>query len=146
MSNTNYFSPQEIAAYDLRKRQADEAIGRAIAGITSRRDYATQGYGINVGRAGEQYARNFRQLPGSFARRGVLRSGIYKDARERQTLGYDQQLFDMRRQYEDAMRQLNEQQGNLEFVRNATMEQIDFEKLARQQAMASDLSRLMGMA
>ena len=146
MSNTNYFSPQEIAAYDLRKRQADESIGRAIAGLTNQRNYLTQEYGVGRSRAGEQYARNFRQLPASFARRGVLRSGIYGSALQQQDMGYQQRMSDMERQYQEAMRRLSEQQGNLEYVRGATMEQIDFEKLARQQAMASDLARLMGMA
>lgn len=146
MSNTNYFSPQETAAYDLRQQQANEAISRALAALTSRQQFTTQQYGIARSRAGEQFAQDYRQLPGSFAKRGILRSGIYKNARTQQQMGYDQRLSDMERQYNEAMRQFNEQAGNLEWVRNATLQQIETERLARQQAMASDLARLMGLA
>lgn len=140
MSNTsNYLTPEEINAYQVRRQQADTAFGRQRANLDYQRALAGQDYGLGQTRIARSWDQAFRRLPGSFARRGITRSGIYNQGfgdyltnRENATADWD--LQNQRR-----MAGFQNQQQDLELIRNMTLQQIEAEQAARQAALAAQL-------
>jgi hypothetical protein len=144
MSNvTNYLQPAEIAAYELRGQQASTAAQRGLFKLANRKSETTQDFGLAQDRANQGWARTYRQLPSTFARRNILRSGIYQGARKQSNLDFQQALGDLQRQYERNMGSYNEQGGDIELQRNMALESIAAERNARQTQLASQLREVM---
>lgn len=145
MSITNYLGPAEIAAYNLRSQQANTAAARGLSKITNYQKYATQDYGQNRGQAQRNYGLSYRSLPASFARRNVLRSGIYQTARTNQNYDYQQALARMKQNYNRQMGGFQQQIGDINLVQSMTLAQIEAEKAARQEQLASMLNSVQGV-
>jgi hypothetical protein len=144
MSNvTNYLQPAEIAAYELRQQQAGTAAQRGLFKLANRKSETVQDFGLAQDRANKNWARTYRQFPASFARRNVLRSGIYQGARQQSNLDFQQALGDLQRQYERNMGSYNEQGGDIELQRNMALESIAAERNARQSQLATQLREVM---
>jgi len=144
MSNvTNYLDPTEIAAYDLRQRQAGTAAQRGLYKLANRKSEATQDFGIAQDRANKNWAQTYRQFPSTFARRNILRSGIYQGARQQSNLDFQNALGDLQRQYERSMGNYNEQGGDIELQRDMMLESIASERNARQNQLAAQLREVM---
>lgn len=140
MSNvTNYLGPAEIAAYQLRAQQAETAANRALANLTTQKSYATQDFGLTQDQANRNWAQTYHQLPGAFARRNVMRSGIFQAARQNSAQTFQDALANLQRQYERTMGGYNTQAGDIESIRNMTLQQIEAERLARQEQLAAQL-------
>jgi hypothetical protein len=144
MSNvTNYLGPAEIAAYNLRERQAGEAAQRGLFKLTNRKSEATQDFQLAQDRANKNWAQSYRRFPSMFARRNVLRSGIYSGSRQQANLDFQQALGDLQRQYERTMGGYGEQGGDIELQRNMMLQSIAAERDARQQQLAAQLREVM---
>lgn len=144
MSNvTNYLDPAEIAAYDLRQRQIGTAAQRGLYKLTNRKSEATQDFGLAEDRANKNWAESYRRFPGTFARRNVLRSGIYQGARQQSNLDFQNALGDLQRQYERNMGSYNEQGGDIEMQRQMGLESVAAERNARQAQLAAQLREVM---
>lgn len=144
MSNvTNYLQPTQIAAYQLRQNQADQAAQRGLFKLANRKSEATQDFGIAQDRANKNWAQTYRQLPSTFARRNILRSGIYQGARQQSTMDFQNALGDLQRQYERTLGGYNEQGGDIELQRQMAQEAIAQERNARQQELASQIMGVM---
>jgi|LakMenEpi03Aug12_release.lakeMendotaPanAssembly.Ray.scaffolds.fasta_scaffold03005_35 hypothetical protein len=144
MSNvTNYLDPAEIAAYDLRQRQIGTAAQRGLYKLTNRKSEATQDFGLAQDRANKNWAESYRRFPGTFARRNVLRSGIYQGARQQSNLDFQNALGDLQRQYERNMGSYNEQGGDIEMQRQMGLESVAAERNARQAQLAAQLREVM---
>jgi hypothetical protein len=145
MSNvTNYLQPAEIAAYQLRSNQADQAAQRGLFKLANRKSETTQDFGIAQDRANKNWAQTYRRFPSTFARRNVLRSGIYQGARQQSTMDYQNALGDLQRQYDRTMGGYGEQGGDIELQLQMGQEAIVAERNARQQQLASQLNGVMG--
>jgi hypothetical protein len=140
MSNTsNYMSPEEINMYQVRRQQADTAFGRGRANLDYQRGIATQDYGLGKPRLARSWDKAFKQLPGSFARRGLLRSGVYNQGfgdyrTDRENAENDWDLQNNRR-----MAGFQNQQDDFESVRTMQLQSIEAERLARQAALSSNI-------
>jgi hypothetical protein len=144
MSNvTNYLQPAEIAAYDLRERQAGQAAQRGLMKLTNRKSEATSDFGLAQDRANRNWAESYRRFPGMFARRNVLRSGIYQGARQQSNLDFQNALADLQRQYNRTMGGYGEQATDIEMQRNMVLEAIAAERNARQAQLAAQLREVM---
>lgn len=144
MSNvTNYLDPAEIAAYNLRERQAGTAAQRGLFKLANRKSETTQDFGLAQDRANRNWAESYRRFPSTFARRNILRSGIYQGARQQSNLDFQNALADLQRQYERTMGGYGEQAGDIELQRNMALEAIAAERNARQAQLAAQLREVM---
>jgi len=138
MSNTtNYLTPEEINAYQVRRQQADTAFGRQRANLDYQRSIAAQDYGLGKTRLTRSWDQAFRKLPASFARRGVLRSGIYRQGFGDYQTGRENAASDWEMQNQRRMDAFQNQQNDLELIRNMTLQQIEAEQAARQAGLAA---------
>ena len=138
MSNTsNYLTPEEINAYQVRRQQADTAFGRQLANLNYQRSVAGQDYGIGKTRIATSWDKAFRQLPAAFVRRGVLRSGIYNQGFGDYLTGRENATQDWALQNQRRMAALQNQQDDFEAIRNMTLQQIEAEQAARQAGLAA---------
>lgn len=138
MSNvTNYLSPEEISAYGLRQSAAADAYQRGLLKLATARDWASQDYNLNKADQTYQWGNAFRRLPGSFARRGVLRSGIANSGYDEFDWQRQRARRDLNRGFERQMAGFDMQQGDLGFVYDASQRQIESERMARQAALAA---------
>jgi len=76
-------------------------------------------------------------LPASFARRGVLRSGIYRQGFGDYQTGRENAASDWEMQNQRRMDAFQNQQNDLELIRNMTLQQIEAEQAARQAGLAA---------
>ena len=140
MSNvTNYLTPEEINAYQQRIDTADMGAKRALEKLGTRRQEATSDYNIARGRLGTQWNNYQRTLPNQFARRNVLRSGLMGRAINEYDMNRRNADFDLERSYTRQMGGLTENQGDIELALNFNRTQVDRERQARQQTLASQL-------
>ena len=143
MSNTsNYMSPEEINAYQVRRQQADTAFGRGRANLDYQRGIQGQDYGIGNTRIARSWDQAFRQLPSSFARRGILRSGIYDQGFGDYKTNRENATFDWDLQNNRRMSGFQNQQDDLEAVRIMQNQQINAEENARRASLAATLRGL----
>mgnify|MGYP007125156356 CR=1 FL=1 len=143
MSNTsNYMSPEEINMYQVRRQQADTAFGRGRANLDFQRGIQGQDYGIGNARIARSWDQAFRQLPSSFARRGILRSGIYNQGFGDYKTNRENADFDWNLQNNRRMGGFQNQQDDLEAVRTMQNQQIDSQENARRASLAATLRGL----
>lgn len=142
MSITNYLGPAEIAAYTLRSQQANTGAARSLSKITNYQKYAGQDFAQNRSQARRNFGLTYRALPASFARRNVLRSGMRETARTNSAYDYQQAMDRMRQGYNRQMGGFQEQTGDINLIQSMTLAQIEAEKAARQEQLASQLTLL----
>lgn len=140
MSNvTNYLTPEEINAYQSRIDSADLASQRGLSKLGNRRQEATSDFNIGRGRLGTQWDNYQRTLPNQFARRNVLRSGIMGRAINDYAMNRQNADFDLQRSYDRQMGGFGESQGDIELMLKMNRDQVDRERNARQQTLASQI-------
>jgi phospholipase/lecithinase/hemolysin len=140
MSNvTNYLTPEEINAYQSRIDNADIGSQRALFKLGNRRQEATADFNTARGRLGTQWDNYQRTLPNQFARRNILRSGLMGRAINEYDMNRRNADFDLERSYTRQMGGLSENQGDIELMLNMNRTQVDRDRNARQQALASQL-------
>lgn len=140
MSNvTNYLTPEEINAYQSRIDNADIGSQRALFKLGNRRKEATSDFNTARGRMGTQWNNYQRTLPNQFARRNILRSGIMGRAINEYAMNRQNSDFDLQRSYDRQMGGLTENQGDIELMLNMNRTQVDRDRNARQQTLASQI-------
>jgi hypothetical protein len=140
MSNvTNYLSPEEINAYQSRIDNADMGAKRALYKLGNRRQEATSDFNTARGRLGTQWDNYQRTLPNQFARRNVLRSGLMGRAINEYDMNRRNADFDLERSYTRQMGGLTENQGDIEMMLGMNRTQVDRDRNARQQTLASQI-------
>jgi len=140
MSNvTNYLSPEEINAYQTRRQQADTAYGRTRANIDYLRSLGGVDYGLAKSRKTAAWDKAFKGLASPYARRGILRSGIYNTGYRDYNTARENAEFDMELANRRQMDQYQRQADDLELIRNMTLQQIESEQNARQSSLAAQL-------
>lgn len=72
-----WIDPAEQAGWDNRRRRATNQYQIGQAQSTFNRGQLTANRGIETGNLAKQYDRMRTRLPGSYAKRGMLNSGIY---------------------------------------------------------------------
>ena len=143
MSNAySYLTPEEINAYQTRIQQADTAYGRGRSNIDYLRSIAGQDYGLGKTKMTRSWDQSFRGLPSSYARRGVMRSGIYNRGFRDYTTQREQAFSDLGLANQRQMDQYQRQQDDLELIRNMTVQQIEAERAARNASLAATLRGL----
>ena len=70
-------SADEQASWRRQRRQSNEGFSQAIAGIDLQRTQAAQKYGSDKGKLTREFDDMRMRLPGGFAKRGMLNSGLY---------------------------------------------------------------------
>ena len=143
MSNTsNYMSPEEINMYQVRRQQADTAFGRGRANLDYQRGIATQDYNLGRPRITRSWDQAFKQLPSNFARRGLLRSGVYNQGFKDYQTNRENAFSDWELQNTRRMGGFQNQQDDFEAMRTMQLQQIEAEQNARRAALAAQLRGL----
>lgn len=140
MSNvTNYLTPEEINAYQTRRQAADTSFGRQRANLDYQRSVSGQDYGIGNARIARSWDQAYKQLPSTFARRGILRSGIYNQGYKDYLTNRQNAVSDWELQNTRRMAGFQNQQDDYEAIRNMQLQQIESEQLARQSRLAAEI-------
>lgn len=140
MSNTtNHLTPEEINAYQTRRQGVNTVFGRQRANLDYQRGVSGQDYGLGNTRIARSWDEAYRKLPSSFARRGILRSGIYNQnfgdyKTNRENATGDWELQNARR-----MAGYQNQQDDYEANRTMQLNQIEAEQGARQSRLAAEI-------
>lgn len=136
-------SPVDLAAYDQQRQAASSTYGSGLAQLQYQRGVAGQNYGNTQYNLAHQYSLQRAALPGGYARRGLLNSGIYGNALSeadqsqsralsQASLGYQQQLGGYG---------INEQ--NLGSTYTNALANIGAAESARRQELAAQLQGIM---
>lgn len=140
MSNvTNYMSPEELNAYAVRRQQANTLYSRQRSNLDYQRGNSEQDRGIGNARIGYSWDQAFKKLPGAFARRGILRSGLYNKGYSDYNYNRENADFDFNRQANRRMEGYQNQQDDYEAGRTMGLTQIDSEQNARQAALSAEI-------
>lgn len=140
MSNvTNYLNPEEINAYQSRIDSGDLAAQRGLSKLAARKQEATADFNTGWGRLGTQWDNYQRTLPNQFARRNVLRSGIMGRAINDYGTNRSNAFGDLQKSYDRQMGGYAENQGDIEMMMNMNRTQVERERNARQQSLASQI-------
>lgn len=140
---TEYLSPWEIAAYQSRTDQtgtnyqnflAQDAYKRAQLGIYDQR---------NRDRLGQQFDQARNKLPGGFARRGLMNSGIYKQALENYGTARSQAFGDLDLNYTSQLGGFDVEKQGQTGTYNTSLAGIEAEKAARRSQLATELRNVM---
>lgn len=143
MSNvTNYLNPEEINAYQSRIDNADMAAQRGLTKLGNRRQEATADFNTAYGRLGTQWDNYQRTMPNQFARRNVLRSGIMNRAINDYGLNRANAFGDLQRTSDRQMGGYAENQGDIEMMLKMNRDQVERERNARQQSLASRIQEV----
>lgn len=140
MSNvTNYLSPEEQYAYQTRINQANTAAARGLSKLASQREVTSQDYGLNKAKMLRQWDNYQRSLPSAYARRNVLRSGIYNR-------GFDNYAYDRGEGFKSldlqnlrAQSAYKQQEDDINMIQQMALQQIEAERAARQAALAAQI-------
>lgn len=135
----NYLSPEEINAYQSRIDNADTAYQRGLARLAYQRGTAQQDYGIAQTRATRQWDKAFGSLSSPYARRGVLRSGIFNRGFQDYGLNRQQSFADLDLANQRRQDGFNQSEDDLNLVHNMALTQVERERVARQAALAAQL-------
>jgi hypothetical protein len=140
MSNvTNYLGPEEINAYQTRANQVDTSFQRGLGRLAYQRGRAAQDFGIGNTRLTRSWDKAQKGLASPYARRNVLRSGIYNQGYKDYALNRTNAFSDYGMEYSRQQDAFKQQQDDLEGNRTMALTQIENERSARQAALAADL-------
>jgi hypothetical protein len=109
--------------------------------LGTRRQEATADFNTAYGRLGTQWDNYQRTLPNSFARRNVLRSGIMNRAINDYGTNRANAFGDLQRTSDRQMGGYAENQGDIEMMLKMNRDQVESERMARQQAATADAIR-----
>ena len=140
MSNvTNYLGPEEINAYQTRANQVDTSFQRGMGRLAYQRGRAAQDFGTGNTRLTTSWNKAQKSLPSQYARKNILRSGIYDQGYKDYALNRTNAFADYGMEYSRQNDAFKQQQDDLEMGRTMSLTQIENERLARQAALAADL-------
>ena len=140
MSNvTNYLGPEEINAYQTRANQADTGFQRGMARLVYQRGRAAEDFGRGNTRLVRSWDKFQTGLPSQYARKNILRSGIYNKAYEDYALNRTNAFSDYGLDYSRQQDAFKQQQDDLEMNRTMSLTDIENQRSARQAALAADL-------
>lgn len=138
-----YMTPWEIAAYQNRTDQAGTAYQNSLAQDTFSRSMADVYFQRNSDRLGQQFDKSRSQLPGSFARRGLLNSGIYQQALTDYANSRQQAFGDLNFDYSNQKGQLDVNKQGFTNTYNTSLTGVEAEKAARRAELATQLRGIM---
>lgn len=110
----DYLDPQQIAAFNQALARLSADYGRSLAQDTFDRGSAQQDYNRANTALGMQWDQARTQLPGSYAGRGLLNSGIYKAGLKDYATQRSFATDTLRSQYDRQVGQLNLNRQGLE--------------------------------
>lgn len=138
-----YLSPWEIAAYQSRTDQT----GTNYQNFLAQDNYRRAQLGIydqrNRDRLGQQFDQARGKLPGSFARRNLFTSGIYKQALENYGNSRNQAFGDLDLNYTSQLGGFDIEKQNQTGTYNTSLAGIEAEKAARRSQLATELRNVM---
>jgi hypothetical protein len=145
MSSTdNYLSPSEILMYQLRLDNAGNQYNHGSAYNTYQKSLLENSNNAALGDMRRQWAQNFTNTQGSFARRGLGDSGIYRRGLENWRMNKQSAFGNLDRSFQAARNGLDYQQQNLGDARDASINTTNLDRQARQGEYAAAIRGAMG--
>jgi hypothetical protein len=102
-----FIDPAEQAAYDNQRRRATDTFQFARSNFAFQRGNVQQNQGIDTNKLARQFDQMRERLPGGYARRGLLNSGIYKRGLTNYGLERQSGFADLAAKYQQMLGQLN---------------------------------------
>ena len=133
----------EAAAYDTRRSQARQAYANMAAQNTFSSGQAGLGYGRSVRDLTRKFDQMRSRLPGGFARRGLLNSGIYGSALQNYATNRANTMNDLQQQLAGTQGQYALQGQMGENTLNTALAAIQAEQDARRADLAAQLREIM---
>ncbi len=102
-----FIDPAEQAAYDNQRRRATDTFQFGQSRYAAQRGNIQQNQGLDTNRLARRFDRMRESLPGGYARRGLLNSGLYK--RGLTDMGLDRQaaFSDLTAKYQQMLSNLS---------------------------------------
>lgn len=130
-------TPEDYAAYGSQRRNIDTQYGIGLANNQYSQDTLRNQYARQIAQVGAQYAQQRTQLPGSFAKRGMLNSGNYQRALTTFAQNRGQALGDVNANFYDQLGAYAQQKSALDTTRAGGISDIDAAQAARSATAAA---------
>lgn len=134
--------PMDIATYAAQRRKAQAGYGQGLAQATYDQNMSQTKLTRDLGDVDQSYARKRENLPGQYARRGLMNSGIYQGALGRHAADQTQERQRALQSYQERLGQLEINKQNLGQNLNLAMTEIAEQEAARRAQIAAALRGL----
>jgi len=136
-------SPEEIAAYESRRAALRGQYAASQAQNTYNQGLARIGYTTGSRDLTRQFDQMRQRLPGGYAKRGLLNSGIYKQGLENYGVERANSFGDLQQRLQSALGQFTIDQQSSSANYGTGLAQIATEEAARRAALAAQLKAVM---
>lgn len=140
--------PQSILDNDYyrsARRRVNDTYGMGVSQNTQQQSQLRNTFGRQKGDLVRQFADMRERLPGSFAGRGMLNSGMYQHALTQFGDRRAQSFADLGQQQTDGLAGLQLARDQMEWTRGATLGDLEEQQAARRRAIAASLQAAQGM-
>lgn len=135
-------SPAESTAYENRRRRARDTYEGGLAALESQRGDVMAKQGLDTAQFTRNWDQSRNRLPGGYARRGLLNSGIYKRGLEQYAQARQQASSQLGLRYQAMLNQMNQQQMAAGLQFNNTMGDLYDQEAMRRAEIAAALKGL----
>lgn len=130
----------ETAAWGNQRRQVADQYGNTESTIEFNRDQAKQNQALDTGQLAKTWDRTREALPGQFAHRNLLNSGIYGGALQQYGTDRSDASSALALKYQQQFGQFDIQHQQASNAYTSGTGQIDASEAARRQSLASQLN------
>lgn len=137
MADTATLTPEELLYYSQQRAAADRGYKQANNRLVYERGINDQDYGYNLGDLQKRFKGIYESMPGQYARRGVLTSGIAKGGYEKYGTEYADAIGRLNQQNQQQLDAYGIQQGELDTSHTAAIQDLTAQEEARKSAAAA---------
>lgn len=131
--------PTEIAAWGNQRRQIADQYGNSQAQFAYQRSTQQAQQGQDTADLAKQWDRTRTALPGQFAHRGLLDSGVYGGALQQYGSDRDSASKNLALKYQNSLGQIGLNQQQSQSAYTSGNQQVDASEAARRQSLAAQL-------
>jgi hypothetical protein len=137
----SYLSPQDVSLYNAKRSRIQSQFGIGRAQNQYDRGQLDLNYGLQRKSLGMEWDRQRTQLPGQFARSGMLNSGVYQRALQDYAQGRGLAFEAAGRTYQQQLGQLGQRSTALSQTRTSDLNVLAAEEQARRSSLAASLRK-----
>lgn len=137
-----YIDPAEQLAWDNQRRAARNTYQGSLVNLDFQRGAAQQNQGLDFNKLTTQFDQMRNNLPGGFAKRGLLNSGIYGDKLQQYGTARSSAFSDLASKYQQMLGGLGQQQNAAGINYSNTLGGVDDQEAIRRSQIAAALKGL----
>lgn len=130
-------NPEDYNYFLTKRRQINDTLGLGTAQTQYQRNTSRLGHNQRRQQLVQQFSRVGERLPGRFARRGLLNSGLYHKGVAEHLRDRDASLANLDQDFNQQLYGLDLADTQLEAVRRSALDDIEAQEAARRAAIAA---------